>query len=156
MSLDYQEEYEAITLIYGGLCVLSNQEANLLLKKVYQALKPGGYFVFDVFTKHYFTKSKDCDWFVMTKDGFWQEKEHMVLMDSYHYTKEKTRLKRYIIIDSQGRLRTCHMWYHYFNKESIFKLVQDNGFIIKEIFADLQGGKYIKNSPWISLVVQKE
>ncbi len=50
LTIDYLEKFDVVTLIYCDYAVLSIKERHILLKKVYQALKPNGKFIFDVFT----------------------------------------------------------------------------------------------------------
>ena len=56
LEIDYENEFDVVSLIYGDLCVLSHQDRDKLLKKVYKALQPDGYLIFDVFTKYYLKK----------------------------------------------------------------------------------------------------
>lgn len=48
--MDYTNWLDVITLIYCDYAPLTKPERDVLLKKVYKALKPNGIFIFDVFT----------------------------------------------------------------------------------------------------------
>jgi len=50
LTIDYIEQFNLITLIYCDYAALSITDRLILLRKVYQALKPNGKFIFDVFT----------------------------------------------------------------------------------------------------------
>lgn len=51
LELDYSEAFDAVILIYCDYAALTMEERKTLLAKVYRALKPGGLFIFDVFTE---------------------------------------------------------------------------------------------------------
>ena len=50
LTIDYDEQFDVITLIFCDYAALSASDKALLLQKVYKALKRGGKFVFDVFS----------------------------------------------------------------------------------------------------------
>lgn len=157
LNIDYNNQFDVITLIYGDLCVLSHQDRDQLLQKVKKALKPGGYLIFDVFTKHYFHKDtpKQSWYFSQEDEGFWSEKEHMLIQSHFKYKKEKIRLDQYHILFKDGNIRTHRIWKHYFNLERVKQMVESHGFTIKDYWSDLCGSKYDEKSPWIGMIVQK-
>lgn len=156
LTIDYTEEFDVITLIYGDLCVLSHDDRNTLLQKVYKALKPDGFLIFDVFTKHYFSKEEpEQTWYVSGDDGFWSEEEHLLLQSHYKYKKDKVRLDKYTIVFNDGNMRTHHIWKHYFSLRRVTNMVEANGFTVKDHWSDLQGKPFEKGSSWIGMIVQK-
>ncbi|NLL69978.1 MAG: class I SAM-dependent methyltransferase [Epulopiscium sp.] len=58
MDINYKNEFEIVILIYCDFGVLSDIRRQVLLKKIYESLKPGGKFIFDVFTLKEFEKRK--------------------------------------------------------------------------------------------------
>jgi len=54
LTIDYIEQFDVVTLIYCDYPALSITDRFILLRKVYQALRPNGKFVFDVFTAYLF------------------------------------------------------------------------------------------------------
>lgn len=154
LFLDEQETYDLIVMIYGDFCVLSNDERDALLHKIHRALKPGGHFIFDVFTKAYVTSLKN-DWFVSLRDGFWLPKPHLVLEQNYHYPQDHVHLHQYHIIESDGELQTCNVWHHYYSKAEITKLLTDHRYIVTGVFGDLEGRPLQKESVWIGLLTRK-
>ncbi|PKQ64895.1 hypothetical protein BZG02_03325 [Labilibaculum filiforme] len=156
LEIDYHEEFDVITLIYGDLCVLSHTDRNLLLQKVKKALKPGGYLIFDVFTKHYFeSKEPDQSWYISKEDGFWSEEEHLLLQSRYKYKKDKVRLDKYTLILKNGTVRTHNIWKHYFSLKRSISMMEKNGFSVKDYWSDLKGKAFEKNSQWIGMIAQK-
>lgn len=154
LSLDEDESFDLIVMIYGDFCVLPNDDRDNLIQRIYRSLKPGGYFVFDVFTKAYITDFKN-NWFVSLRDGFWLPRPHMVLEQNYHYIKDHVHLHQYHIIEADGELKTCNIWHHYYSKREITQFINGNGFDIAGIYADLEGTPLEKENVWLGLVAQR-
>lgn len=156
LEMDYKEEFDVITLIYGDLCVLSHEDRSLLLQKVKKALKPRGYLIFDVFTKHYFENEEpEQSWYISEEDGFWSEEEHLLLQSHFEYKEDKVRLDKYTLILKNGEVRTHNIWKHYFSLERTRTMMKESGFSIKDYWSDLQGKPFEENSPWIGVLAQK-
>jgi SAM-dependent methyltransferase len=156
LEIDYENEFDVVTLIYGDLCVLSHADRDMLLKKVHKALKPGGYLICDVFTKFYFeTREPDQSWYISEEEGFWAEEEHLLLQSHYKYKKEKVRLDKYTLIRKNGEMKTHHIWKHYFSLKRAKQMMESHGFTICDYWSNLRGRPYEENSPWIGMIVQK-
>lgn len=52
LDINYNKEFDVITLIYCDFGVLSDNDQKTLLKKIYQALDNKGIFIFDVWTRN--------------------------------------------------------------------------------------------------------
>ena len=156
LELDFVQSFDIITLIYGDFCTHENSDRNRLLKRVYQALKPGGVFIFDVFTKKYAMEYvKENDWFVTLKDGFWSPKPHLVLTKRFHYPKDSIVLSQYAIISDVGATRICRIWHHYYTTRNITRLLKEYGFEVAGVFADLEGTPFSNRTDWIGIVAKK-
>ncbi len=156
LEIDYENQFDVITLIYGDLCVLSHEERHLLLQKVYRALKPNGYLVFDVFTKNYIPKNTPKEsWYISTEDGFWAEQPHLVLESHHRYKKEKVYLDKYTLLFENGIIRTHHIWKHYFSLKRVNLMLEEAKFKAIYIGSDLQGTPCQKSDKWIGVIAQK-
>lgn len=100
LTLNIAEKYDVITLIYCDYAVLPVSDRQKLGKKIYQALKPGGKFIVDVFTPVMDMEEEDCKtWEFCEKGGFWSEKPYLCLKASYQYNDDdKTLLSQYVIL----------------------------------------------------------
>jgi len=156
LDIDYEATFDVITLIYGDLCVLSHSDRNLILQKVKKALKPGGYLIFDVFTKHYFKGNNVKQaWYISDDDGFWSEKEHLLLESHFKYKKEKVRLDKFTLINKDGEIRTHHIWKYYFSTKKVIQMIESHDFAVKAYWSNLAGKPYESISPWIGMIAQK-
>src|SRR6056297_1512263 len=155
LELDYKEEYDVVLLLYCELGALTNQERNQLLKKVNAALKPGGKFVFDVFTEN---NRDDVDinrkWDAV-KQGFWDQKPYLSLTETYFYPEADTYLNQTIIINEDEEIKLYRIFEHFYSKETITQVLEEFGFINHAFYSDLRGEKYEPSSKTLAVVTEK-
>lgn len=155
LELDYENKYDAVIMMYCELGVLTNQELDRLLKKVNNALKPGGLFIFDVFTankreEHELDKSWDA-----VKQGFWDENPYLSLTETYFYPEADTYLNQTIVVNEDDEISLYRIYEHYYNKETITKVLDNFGFINHSFYSDLTGKKYSPSSRTLAVVTEK-
>ena len=157
LTLDYEAQFDAITLIYGDFCVLSDDKRDKLLGIVHQALKPGGYFVFDVSTwEHHKNRSTGTSWSVAGSGGFWSPKPYMALEQNFNYAADDVTMTQYIVIEDDGDMKVYRNWYHYYSVETITQVLGKNSFVVKDVYRDLSGTKHNPETEWIGVVAQKQ
>ncbi|MCG8514461.1 MAG: class I SAM-dependent methyltransferase [Halanaerobiales bacterium] len=156
LELDYQEKFDIIILIYYDFGVLSLADQKHLLKKIYQALKPGGYFVFDVTTpsmrKGVGGENKNWE---LQEEGFWQPAPYLMLYEQFHYAEENVYLDQYLIVDQGGQIKIFRIWESNYTPASIRQLLNEAGFVTQEVWGDLQGSPFNKDSVSIGVVAHK-
>lgn len=154
VSDDFGRDYDLITMIYCDFGVLSNENRKILLKKVYQGLKSGGCFLFDVFTlEKYRGQEEYKEWSIETQ-GFWREETSLILKSFYRYEAENTFLEQYIIINENETV--CYnIWEHVFTLEEIKQDLKEAGFNKIEVYGDVTGKPYIDNGQTICLIAKK-
>jgi len=154
LTIDYTEEFDVITLIYCDYAVLSMTERLILLKKVYQALRPGGKFIFDVFTPR-LRKKESRSWHYYEQGGFWSEKPHLCLESVYQYDDEdKTELTQYIVI-TEETVKCYNIWDHFFTKEKLLAELEPAGFKAIEFYGDAAGKDFSETGETICCVCTK-
>jgi ubiquinone/menaquinone biosynthesis C-methylase UbiE len=137
------------------LGALTNQERDQLLKKANTALKPGGKFVFDVFTK----KNRDevdinRKW-DLVRQGFWDQKPYLSLTETYFYPKADTYLNQTIIVNEEEEIKLYRIFEHFYSKETITQVLEDFGFINHAFYSDLRGEKFDPSSKTLAVVTEK-
>lgn len=154
LTMDFNGEFDAIFLIYCDFAVLSDVDRNDLLRRIYKALKPNGYFVFDVFTKY--SREQQCasNWYVCNS-GFWKPNPHLVLEKSFHYEEENVFLDQITVIDENGSVTIYKLWDHYYSLKTISKVLIEHSYMVKEIWNDLKGTSYEENSKSLGIVARK-
>ncbi len=141
LTIDDREQFDVITLIYCDYAPLSINDRLILLRKVYQALKPNGKFIFDVFTP-LMRKEENQSWYYSEESGFWNEKPHICLNSVYQYDDEDhTELKQSIVL-TKDTINCYNIWDHYFTKEKLISEIQPIGFHTLEFYGDIAGQEF--------------
>lgn len=155
LDMDYNEAFDAITLIYCDYAALIPDERKKLLSKVHRALKPNGLFIFDVFAER--THKDKCDqtfWSYHANGGFWSDKPHLCLEAEYHYENNTVSVNKTIVI-TEDSVREYLIWDTVFTKHTLLDEVTPFGFQIHSIYDDVCGDKYTGEADTLCLVLKK-
>ncbi len=155
LKMDYTCEFDAIFLIYCDFGALTDSRRDRLLEKIDKALKPGGIFVFDVFTKYNWEQKSARNW-SMSESGFWRPYPYLALEQTYHFETEDVYLHQHIILDSRGEVSTYNLRDHYYSKQSIQQLMQKYGYHIQDVWSDLTGKAYEKTTKSLGVAAVKK
>lgn len=141
LTLDAVQQFDIITLIYCDYAVLPITDRLTLLKKVYQALKPDGKFLFDVSTPK-MRRAESRSWLLCESGGFFSEKPHLLLEAVYQYDDDdKTELRQHVVVTGE-EVHDYRVLDHYFTKESLESEIQPIGFKACEFYGDVAGKEY--------------
>jgi len=141
LTIDYTGQFDVITLIYCDYAPLSITDRLMLLKKVYQALKPNGKFIFDVFTPK-MRQKESHSWQHYENGDFFSEKPHLLLEAVYQYDDDdKTELHQYIVVTDKD-VKCYIVPNHFFTKELLISEIQPIGFNMFEFYGDVAGKEY--------------
>jgi len=144
--------YDVVLLIYGEFCTFSEQERADLLERVRRALKPGGLFVFDVFTRAYVDRVRGGnDWYVSVKDGFWKEARHLVLEQTFRYPAKSISAVRYTIIGELGDYQQFSVWWRHYTVSEIKVEIARSGLFVKTLYGSLWGSPVQGHDEWIGV-----
>lgn len=155
LEIKYEDEFDLITLIYCDFGVLSHTQRELLLKKIYIAMKSGGKFIFDVFTpKNYEGKPESKTWYLSDEGGFWNVDTHLCIEAHYVYEGD-IRLNQYVVIDKENKVNVYRMWDHYYTKHTIIEELKKVGFEKIQVFSDVAGKPYDEEASTMCIVVEK-
>jgi len=154
LDIDYTEQFDVITLIYCDYAPLSVTDRLTLLKKVYQALKPNGKFIFDVFTPK-MRQKESRSWQYYENGGFFSAKPHLLLEAVYQYDDDdKTELRQHIVA-TDGDVNCYIVRNHFFTKELLMSEIQPIGFNMFEFYGDVAGKEYSDTGETICGVITK-
>lgn len=155
LEIDYQEIFDLVLFIYCDYAVLIEEERKALLKKIYQAMKKGGEFIFDVHTPRQYADHQDRNvWYLCEGEGFWKAKTHMCLESHYRYNNN-IQLAQYVVMTEDGQTDVIRLWDHCFTKEMIMEEIMSVGFRKCEIYADVTGKPYDDLSKTLTVVAEK-
>lgn len=157
LELEEQSAFDVITLIYCDFGVLAPDDRNQLLKRIHRALKPGGHFVFDVWSSAFEELTSSYkNWVIHEKQGFWKPTPHLELIHKSYDPSQGVSLKQHIIIEEETELSVYNLWEQCYTAESIKSLLNENGFEIGTVVADLTGVAYSADSKSIGIIARKK
>ncbi|MFA6075786.1 MAG: class I SAM-dependent methyltransferase [Negativicutes bacterium] len=154
LTLDYEAEFDAIFLICCDFGALTDANRNLLLQKIWKALKPGGVFVFDVFTREQRTQLESANWHIYDS-GFWRPHQHLVFEQTFYYEEQNVFLNQYNVIEANGESTLYKIWDHCYTPDTITTLLQDNNYLVEAVWSDLAGNPLADGSKTLGIVAKK-
>lgn len=154
LSLELNRKFDFAVMIYCDYGALSTEKRKIVLKEVYDHLKPGGKFLFDAFSLHEFHAFQEKQvWEVEEKNGFWREDGYVELKRCCKYPQHVT-LEQYIII-SKAEASSYYLWNTFYDKETLLKEVKECGFNTYGIYGDVSGATWNIKSPTIAVILEK-
>ena len=154
LKLSLPETFDFATMIYCDYGALPADERKLLLQTVHAHLRPGGKFLFDVFSSAtYRAFQEQRTWEVCPDGGFWREDGYIALCAHYKYPEFVT-LEQTVVL-SEGKAAAYNMWNTCFSPETLTEEVQRCGFRVKDIFSDVAGARYRPDSPTVAFLLEK-
>ncbi len=154
LNISYQEEFDVITLIYCDICVLSDEERELLLHKIYHALKPNGIFIVDVTTPTQYKGREEAKSWSYGGSDFWSDEQHLCLNAFYRYDDSNTMLNQMVVI-TEASANCYYLWDHTYTEEELKESLISSGFGRVELYGDFAGAKYQPDGCCICAVAVK-
>ncbi|MPM03757.1 Ubiquinone biosynthesis O-methyltransferase [bioreactor metagenome] len=148
-------EFDAVMMISEDYGVLSPESRKSLLKNIHTALKPNGYFAFDVSSLSAFRARKENyapKWYA-SNPGFWRPNRHFVLEKTFFYPDIPALCDLYSVLDTE--MKIYRVWQSFFSPDSIQAELENGGFRTDAVLSNLWGGDYTDDSPTIGVICQK-
>lgn len=155
LLIDYENQFDVIMLIFCDFGALTNQERDILLKKIYKALKPGGIFFFDVFTEMNRNENNTGRHWEVAKHGFWNVKPYIALTETFIYPNEDTLLDQTIVLTEDEEVHFYRIYLHYYDKNKMVNLLNKFGFRNHRFYSDVTGKPYSKESTTLAVATIK-
>ena len=155
LEMDYTGEFDAITLIYCDYGALIPEERKTLLAKIHRALKPGGLFIFDVFTVRKHAGRHDrTSWSYHENGGFWSEKPHLCLEAEYYYGNNTIKADKTVVI-TKDAVNEYIIWDTAFTKQVLLDEAMPFGFQAQGVYDDVCGSPYTGEADTLCLALKK-
>lgn len=155
LELNELDQYDAALLIYGDFCPLNPEQRATLLQNIHRALKSNGRFVLDVTTREHRLRHGNKKGWYAAECGFWKPGPHLVLEEGFDYPEQSIWLDQYTVIEANEKISVYRNWFQDYTPETITKELQQGGFCVEGLWADLTGQPYTPGSEWIGLVTRK-
>lgn len=139
LEMNYAEQFDLVLLVYCDFGALTNAERDILLSKIYAALKPGGFVVFDVFTEGFADSIEFSSKWKIEDSGFWARGPHLVLSENFHYPEEQVLLSQTIVVRDNGEFDVHRIYDHYYGENDLVSLLGQAGFAGHSFHRDVIG-----------------
>lgn len=138
LEMQYEHEFDLVTLIFCDFGVLSPSDRALLLKKIKTALKPKGVLILDGFTDKQYNSFTENRIVAYEDTGFWSDIPYMSIKNNYRYDDSKTYLEQYIIVTEQ-HLNCYNIWNQAFDAVSLSAELKTAGFTEFQFYKNVCG-----------------
>lgn len=155
LELDYDSEFDIITLIYCDFGVLDPTQRNILLNKIIRALKPGGIFIVDAWTPNLYKDREEKKEWSYHNGGFWCEEPYACLSTFYRYDECNTFADQYVIIRDE-RIECFNIWNHAFTLDEIRADFTTAGFTQVDFYGDVAGKPYLYQCDTVCALARKQ
>jgi SAM-dependent methyltransferase len=154
--LDRVSEFDAVFLIYYDFGVLSTTDRDEVLRRVHQALKPGGYFAFDVLTTHSATEPDGATTWSISPGGFWKPGPYLELTQHFHYSGDRVKVRQTVIVEENGRVSRYRIWEQVYVPDTVAAVLAQQGFVLESVWNDLAGQPFEAGSPGLGVVTRRQ
>lgn len=155
LDTEFPGEIDLAVMIYCDFGVLPPESRKLLLGKVFAALKPGGCFVFDAFTRFQYAGFRETD--TVTENpsgGFWSAEKHTVRDRRLAYPEDRTFLHQASVRTKTG-LKYYHIWEHVFTRRELRSVLKAAGFSRIDLYGDIAGAPDSPRGKTLGAVARK-
>ncbi|MEW5925572.1 MAG: class I SAM-dependent methyltransferase [Candidatus Zixiibacteriota bacterium] len=139
-STDFGDGYEITVMLYGELNVFSPDDCRLILKKVCDALNPGGRLLLEVHTYDGVKNigSAPASWYKSGPglQGLFSEKPHICLIENHWLESPKVSLQFFHILDEDGGIKTYRSTTKAWTDDDYMQLLSQAEFCKIEIIAE--------------------
>ena len=155
LVLEIEPGYDLATMIMCDYCALSPDQRSRLLRRVGDLLKPGGAFLFDVYSLAYFkTWEEMAAYGAGMMDGFWSTEPYFGFQNTFKYEAQNVVLEKYLIVERE-RSSEYFNWFQHYSVESLTAEVEAAGLVVDEVFGDVAGESFESSLPEFAVVVRK-
>lgn len=152
---EFPEAVDVATMIYCDFGVLPPESRRTLLNKVFRVLKPGGRFVFDVFTPRQYGHFRETSSITENMSGgFWSPEPHMLLDRHLAYREDHTFLRQATVL-TENELKSYHIWEHVFTRRELRTALTATGFREINFYGDVGGAPDDPKSKTLAVVAEK-
>lgn len=132
-EITLDEQFDAVIMIYCDMGTHSNENRDKILQQVKKYLKPNGKLIFDVFNEKLTEEKKENrSWKYYNEAGFWTDKPHLVLSETFHYKEASLFCYQYVVI-TENIQKVYRVWEHYYRENEIKQILSDHGYEIVKI-----------------------
>jgi SAM-dependent methyltransferase len=154
LDLDYKSEFDAAIQVYGEMGVFPDDKRDAIFSKIHTALKPRGYFIFDVTTPSLKLLPAPQNHWYFARGGFWRPDPHLTMEFRFDYPEADVFVNQYIVFDEE-KMTVYRIWNHNYTPETIRPALSKAGFSIEHTWNDLDSTPYKAGGEWLAIAARK-
>lgn len=155
LKMNFNNAFDFVTFIYCDYGALSEKDRFTVLRKIYHSLRPGGKFVFDVFSMAEFNKFLESEtWNVCPAGGFWSPEKYLALERRKKY-QDNVTLEQTVVL-TEDSIRNYRIWNCFFSPERLRKEAKEAGFKVLDIFGDMTGAPFTSDGSVFTMLLEKK
>jgi SAM-dependent methyltransferase len=146
--------YDAATFIYGQLGVFPKEDAQSLLNRIAQALRPGGRLCIELLDQERVDK-KNSTWWFTDDSGLWGDEPFLHLGERFWIEEEQMSMERYQILNLEdGDFDTIILCDQSYSVESMVEMMKEAGFVEVRVYLAWDETPLYDASEWIVYITQ--
>ncbi len=148
-------DFDAGLFLYGQLAVFTKTEAQMLLEKTAQALKPGGKLCVELLNQKRVDKTRSEWWFTDDK-GLWGDRPFLHLGERFWHEEEEISVERFYIIHLEtGKLTEIALSDQTYSVEAMTRMMHQAGFSSIDVYEAWDRQPLYDADEWIVYVAHK-
>ena len=155
LRYETEEKYDLATMIMCDFCALNPFQRKVMVEKFSRILRPGGAVLLDVYSLAAFEKIEEKAIYEKgLLGGFWSSEKYYGFLNTFKYFDEKVVLDKYTIVEEAGT-RTIYNWLQYFDRKSLAREFEQNGFKVESFYSDVAGAPFSEGSAEFAALARK-
>ena len=154
LHYETDQRFDLAMMIMCDYCALTSEQRAGLLARVKHLLKPGGAFLFDVYSLSFFeTWEERTAYGPDMMDGFWSASEYFGFLNTHVYDAEKLVLEKYLIVEADRETEYFN-WFQHFEPESLTAELAAGGLIVETVLGNVAGADYDAESAEFAVIAR--
>ena len=153
LDIEYENQFDIVTIIYCDFGVLKLSDREKLLLKIRRALKPDGKLILDGFTKYNYSDFFESQRISYEDNGYWSAVPYSCIERTFRYDEASLFLEQYIII-TETTCKCYNNWNYAFDKNCLRYELEKAGFSDLQFYGDAAGKEFCENSKTICVVAK--
>ncbi len=155
-QLAFEAAFDAVTLLFGCFTEMTREDAQVCLQGVARSLRPGGWFVLDVFAPGFFADLDGMQEWWVGQDFIAGRFPQLVLTEYFYYARPKTYARRDFICNANtGEIHAFGVSGQAYTLRDLSRMFEAAGLIPVMRCGDWDGTEATPESELYILVAQK-
>ncbi len=155
-QLAFDAEFDAVTFLFGCFTEMTREDAQMCLHGAVRSLRPGGWFVLDVFAPGFFADLDGMQEWWVGQDFIAGRFPQLVLTEYFYYARPKTYARRDFICNANtGEIHAFGVSGQAYTLRDLSRMCEHAGLVPMMMCGDWDGSEATSDSELYIVVAQK-